>query len=307
MGGSQSATASVTQENNIITVNKSTVDLLSQMINKTTSDTIVNQAQICSASSNTTLKTLFQNLHAQGDIIIDNTMNSKVTLDISCINSSTISTAVSSNVSSDVSAQIDTVFKNMAQQAAAGQASTSSSTGFNPFAAMMNNASSSDIKQFNTATTTNDAKTSVTSIIQNITATTFTTNVMNELKANVATEMSAEYSNMYAGGNINITSLMDSVQNIIAKQVTDMGIGNTISSKLVQTFGVAVKTAATTETVQTSKAEASAVAASKGLLEGLISIGIPGLGSSGGSGSSLSCCICCIICILLYLVSSFMG
>lgn len=82
MGGGQSASASITQENNVITVNKSTVDLLNQIVNKTTSDTIINQAQMCSTSSTTTLKSLFSDLHAQGDIIIDNTMNSKVTVDI---------------------------------------------------------------------------------------------------------------------------------------------------------------------------------------------------------------------------------
>lgn len=306
MGGTQSSNASVTQENNIITVNKSTVDLLSQMINKTTSDTVVNQAQTCSAASNTTLKTLFTDLHAQGDIIIDNTMNSRVTLDISCVNSSTISTQVSANVSSDVSAQIDTVFKNMAAQAAAGTATSSSSTGWNPFAAMMNSASSSDVKQYNTATTTNDAKTVVSSMIQNITATTFTTNVMNELKANVATAMSAEYSKMYAGRNINITSLMDSVQSIIAQQVTQMGIGNQVTSKLLQTFNVATSTSATTETTQTTKAEAESKAASKGLLEGLINIGLGGEYNTY-SGISSAVCLCLIMLVVMYQVMSYMS
>jgi len=303
MGGSQSSQASVTQENNIITVNKSTVELLNQMINKTTSDTVVNQAQMCSASSNTTLRTLFSDLQAKGDIIIDNTMSSKVTLDISCINSSTISTTVATNVSNDVSAQIDAVFKNIAEQASKGAATSSSTVGFNPFSAMMNNASSSDVKQFNTATTTNDSKTVVKSIIENITANTFTTNVMNELKSNVATEMSAEYSRMYAEGNIKITSLMDSVQSIIAKQVTEMGIGNQVTTKLLNTFGVVTKTEAATTTTQKATADTTSTAASKGFLEGLISIGV-GL---GGDSSMYICIIICVICCFISVAYQFMG
>lgn len=183
----------------------------------------------------------------------------------SCVNSSTIGVTVGSNVSSDLSAQMDVAFQNLISQASSGLTTTTASNSINPFDMLVKNTSNSDIKQYNTATTTNDSKTIVKSMIENITANSFTANIMNELKANVATEMSAEYSKMYAGGNINIKSLMDSVQSIIAKQVTDMGIGTTVTSKLLQTFGVAVKTTATTETSQTLKAEAEAKAVSTGI------------------------------------------
>lgn len=302
MGGGNSSIASVDQTNNIITINKSTVEMLSSIVNKTTSDSIINQSQLCSAASTTTLKTLFSDLQAKGDIIIDNTMNSKVTVDISCINSSTISSVVGGNVANDITGQIDTVFKTLSSQVASGQATAGTSTNINPFDMFMKNTSASDIKQYNSATTTNDSKTVVSSMIENITANTFTANIMNELKSNVATEMNAEYSKMYAGGNINITSLMDSVQNIVAKQVVEMNIGNTVTSKLLQTFNVGVSTATTTETAQTAKAEAEAITVSTGIA-GIISAMTPSMGS-GSSTSSLS--IICIILILFGLLSQLL-
>jgi hypothetical protein len=299
MGGGNSSIASVDQTNNIITINKSTVELLNQIINKTTNDTIINQAQICSSSSTTTLKTLFSDLQAQGDIIIDNTMNSKVTVDISCINSSTISSVVGATVSSDLTGQIDTAFKTLTSQASSGTATSSTSSNINPFDMFMKNTSSSDVNQYNTATTTNDTKTVVQSMIQNITANTFTANVMNELKSNVATAMNAEYRRMYAGGNINITSLMDSVQNITLQQITDMNIGNTVTSKLLQTFNIGVTTSTTTETAQTAKAEAEATTISTGLA-GLFSA----IGPSGGSSGSSSSCLCIILIFVILAVLS---
>lgn len=302
MGGGNSSIASVDQTNNIVTINKSTVEMLSSIINKTTSDSIINQSQLCSTASTTTLKTLFSDLQAKGDIIIDNTMNSKVTVDISCVNSSTISSVVGSNVANDITGQIDTVFKTLASQVASGTATAGTSTSINPFDMFMKNASASDIKQYNSATTTNDSKTVVSSMIENITANTFTANIMNELKSNVATEMNAEYSKMYAGGNINIKSLMDSVQNIVAKQVVEMNIGNTVTNKLLQTFKVDVSTASTTEASQSAKAEAEATTVSSGLA-GLFSAMTPSMGSGS---SSVFFIIICVISILLVVASQLL-
>ena len=66
-----------------------------------------------------------------------------------------------------------------------------------------------------------------------------------------------------------------------------------------------------TETVQTSKADAEAAAESKGLLEGLISIGLGGLGGLGGAASiywsSGFCIICCIFLCLIIIGPSILG
>lgn len=304
MGGTQS-TAQVQQVNNVLTVNKSLVELLNTQINKTTSDTIVNQATSCGASSSTTLIALFQDIIAQGDINIDNTMTSKVSVDISCVNTSAVATSVSSQVSSQMLGQIDTAFTTLAQQAAAAQASSSSTSGFNPFAALVNNTSSSNISQYNTATTTNDSQTIVKSVIENVTANTFTTNLMNELKANVISAMSVKYKNLQAGGNVNINNLMDSTVSIIAQQVVSMDIGNKVTSSLLHTFNVGVTTDSNTTATQTSTAEAESKAESKGLLDFLGSLfSFAFLGQYGSSiMSSAACfvCLCLFLCMVMVL------
>lgn len=302
MGGTQS-TAQVKQVNNVLTVNKSLVELLNTQINKTTSDTIVNQATSCGASSSTTLVALFQDIIAQGDINIDNTMTSKVSVDISCVNTSSVATSVGSQVSSQMLGQINTAFTTLAEQAAAAQASSSSTSGFNPFAALVNNTSSSNISQYNTATTTNDSQTIVKSVIENVTANTFTTNLMNELKASVIMAMSVQYKNLQAGGNVNINNLMDSTTSIIAQQVVNMNIGNKVSSALLHTFNVGVTTDTDTTTTQTSTAEAESKAESKGILDFLGSLlGFAALGNYGSSiMSSVACfvCICLLLCMVM--------
>ncbi len=307
MGGNQSS-ASITQENNVITVNKSVVELLSTQINKTTSDTIINLSTSCAATANTTLMALFQNITAAGDINIDNTMNNKVTVNISCVNSSTIGSSVGTQVSSDMSAQLITAFQNMADQASAGQATAITGSSFDPFGGLMKNASATDIKQLNTATTTNDTKTVVQSVIENIVATTLTASVMNELKTSVISQMAVTFKNLQAGGNVNITNLMDSTTAIIASQVTQMNIGNQVTQKLLSTFGVQVQTTAENTSVQTTKAEAESSAISTGL-GGLFSGLFGGLfsGSPGSSTISSLCCCCCCIVLILFLLKSLVG
>ncbi len=305
MGGGQSSSASITQENNITTINKSVVELLSTQINKTTSDTIVNLSTSCAATANTTLMALFSNITAAGDINIDNTMNNTVSVNISCVNSSTIGSTVGAAVTSDMSAQLVTAFQNMATQAAAGQATATSTSSFDPFGSMMKNASDTDIKQYNTATTTNDTKTVVQSVIQNIVATTLTASVMNELKANVISQMAVTFKNLQAGGNVNITNLMNNTTSIIAEQVTQMNIGNDVTQKLITTFGIKVQTTAETTNTQTTKAEAEAVSIAKGL-GGIFSGLFDGSNPGSSTSSSFSSC-CCLIFLILFLAIKVFG
>jgi len=306
--GAQQSSAAITQENNITTVNKSTIDLLSKQINKTTSDTIINQSTSCAATANTTLMALFSDIIAKGDINIDNTMNNKVSINISCVNSSTIGAAVGAQVKSDMSAQLDTVFKNMASQVASGTANASTSAG-GIFPSLMGQVSSSDVKQYNTATTTNDAKTKVESIIENIVASTLTTNVMNDLKAAVISQMSATFKNLQAGGNVNINNLMESTTQIIAEQVVNMGIGSQVTQKLESVFGIKVKNDVETTVTQASKAESIAKADSPSILSGLFSGLFSGFGSGspGSSTMSIISCVLCIILLVLSLAMKFMG
>lgn len=303
MGGNQSSSA-ITQENNVTFVNKSTVEFMNQMINKTTSDTIVNQATSCGASSSTTLMALFSDIIAKGDINIDNTLNNKVSVNISCVNSSTVGTEVGSQVSNDLTGQIATAFANLAQQAAQGQADALTKTSINPFDVLMRNSSDSNVKQYNTASTTNDSKTVVSSMIKNITATTFTTNLMNELKASVVAQMAVTFKNLQAGGNVNITNLMNNTSEIIAQQVIQMNIGNQVTSKLLQTFNVGVKTEAQNTATQTAKAESTATTLSTGIAGIIDSIfgGVANIfGSIFGGYFGICCailCCCCIISVL---------
>ena len=320
MGGGSSSQAAVTQNNQVITVNNTTTTLLNQQFNQTISNTIINQATSCGATSQTTLTSLFKDIIAKGDINIDNTMSTHASIDISCISASNVGNAVGSSISGSLSGQIAQAFNTLANQAGQATTGAETNTSFDPFQALAKNVSSASIKQYNVTNTTNNSQTFVESVINNVTQSTFTNSIITELQSRVIADMAATYSNLQAGGNVNITNLMSSTQTIIAQQVANMGIGNSITSQLLNVFGVKVATTATTEATQTAKGEAEATATATGIFQSLgqmfqsigTAFGNLFSGIFGGIFGSLTqyvssicmfvviCCCCCISCIFMF-------
>ena len=246
-------------------------------------------------------------------------MNSKVALDLSCVNASTVGAAIGTTVSNNLVGQITTAFNTLAEQASQGQSNAGTKTSINPFDVLMTNASSSAVKQYNTSTTTNNSQTAVQSMIQNITANTFTTSLMNSLSASVATNMANQVYNIQStGGSVTIVNTMANTSSLIASQVVQMQIGNTITTNLLNAFNIATTTSAETTSTQTSEAVSEAKTTSTGIA-GLISAvlgegGIAGIieapfqaigsmfGGTGGYVSVGSCCSCCILIIIMVIL-----
>lgn len=323
--GSSSSKSKIVEQNNTLVMTENDVNSVNQQLNNFVANAVVNAASSCSASVNQSSKISIRNLEAKGDINLNTSTVQTSVVDFSCINVTQVRNDIANQLITQMMSSIENnnsadVLAKMNATAASKTTQGAGSAILNPFSKTSNK---SDVEQINNYQQYTKNNTNIENIIKNSVEVGFTSNTLNSCISSVSQQADYQAENLKAGGNITLVNSVQQGTQLMAKCVNSTDVGNSVTSNVLNYFGVQVKSDTETKVASESTGTATSESKSAGVNDIISSVGtaigsifggifgsifgalgLTALGPMAGpSSSSSSLCSCiCICCILILMV-----
>lgn len=306
MGGTSSKSA-ITQESNNLVVNKNAVNALNQQLNTVQVNTIMKEAQSCSANIDQNQLVQSKGLKSAGKLTINISQLQHSNLSFSCLNTTAvrndIANQMAANIMQNLTTNTSADLLNQLGSVASTQAQSGGLTlpGIGP-------SSQSDISQIVKSSNVTENIKNITAIVNNAITNNFTSDNVKKCVSMVAQAQAVVFENTQ-GEEVDFIVNQQQAADLITQCVNNNNVSQNITSGLMQFFGISATD--TTTTKMETKAEATAESSSRqlGIIEELgnsmanlikapfqaIGDAFSGLGTIGKVISFILVCICCIL------------
>ncbi len=305
MGGTTSK-AAVVQEIDTLAVSKNDLTIINKKLNDVQVDTIIKDAQTCSAGITQDQLQKYKGIKSMGKLRFDIKQKQASSLTFSCLNISKVRNDIVSNMTSSVMQNLesttDNEILNKMGAIAASKAEQGSTFPF-PFPTSPGSESHTNIKQIQRTKNVTENKKNIQNIVEHAIKSTLTVENIKTCINTVSNVQSVTFEDI-VGEEIDFVIDQNQAADLIAECINQSDVTQQVTGGLLDFFEIKTKDVVKT-TVQTQmEADAESLAKKKGLLEELGGIfgggfGGFGLGGMGPSMSSSSSCICCILCIVI--------
>lgn len=250
--------------NNVLEVDKNTITVSNDQINKLIVDTIVNSAQNCSGTAISNQDIILSGVTAEGDFGGIFTQDSTVNLDFKCVNANDVKDSVSTDMINDLMTdlQSNTNQEVLAKMSAAANAQSDS--GFLSILSAPSN-SKSNVKMQNNYNILKDYQRNIVNSVSNILQKNFTTNIVSNCIATAIANQKVIISNIKTNGNFTPTINQTIAVSLITNCLNQNGVSNKITQELINTFGIkAIDTTSQSSQID-EKASTNATSKSSGV------------------------------------------
>lgn len=312
MGNSPSSQSqsSVYQENNTNVVNQSTINSLSETLNSTTVNTVINNVKQCSAAILNNQTVVFEGIKSAGNIDINVAQNQSAWLDFTCAQTDAVKNDVVaqlvSTIQQNMKSNIDTATLNNLQAIAAAK----STQDFGSFPWGGPSSNSNTTQKINTYISNNQT-TNLQTVLQNSVYASFTNSNYDSCIASLVNNQEVTAKNITTGGTLTFTVNQTQSAQLLTSCIQNSNISNRALNDMTSFLGIKVAQDTTTKTNNTSSGTATSTSDNKGvgsLLPDFSSLfsGLSGMFSGLGGVvvfSSFSCCL--MLCLLIVFLVLF--
>lgn len=322
MGGAASK-AAVEQEFETLVANKSDINILNEQLNDVQIETIMKDAQTCSAAITQDQLQRYKGIKSMGKLTFTIKQKQASNLTFSCLNLSKvrndIANQMTSNIMTNLESTTDTEILNKMGAAAAAKAEAGEQ--FFPWGGAD---TENNIKQITKTTNVTENTKNIQHIVKNAIENTFTVDNVKTCVNSVSNIQSITFEDVQ-GEEIDFVIDQNQAATLLAECINKSDVSQDLTNGLLEFFEVSTKEEATTVIQTQAEAEAIAEAKKTGLIGDLFdgitktldatigklldSIGMGNVfGGMTPSLSSSSSCICCILIIVaLIFVLGFLG
>jgi len=332
MGGSSSK-SNIHQEFNNLVVNKNDINILNEQINEIQVNTVMKEAQTCSASIVQDQNLKFKGIKSKGKLKFDLSQKQHSNLTFSCINASKARNDIANSMAQKIMGSLETSTSTEVLNKLGAIAATKAKSG-SIAVPWGGSDSENNLTQIVNSTNITDNKKNIQNIVKNAIENTFTVDNVKSCINTVSNAQSMSFENI-EGEEIDFIIDQDQSARLLADCVNQSDVSQKLTSGLTQFFEIKTKDDTTTKMKSQAEAEATAETSRKGMFEelgegigsmfkgmgeglgniaggimGALGLGafagmIPALGPISGSSSSSSCML--IICVIIFFVLSRMG
>lgn len=302
-GNGSTTKSSLTINNDVLQVDKQTVDTLNQNINQVITNNMIKQAASCSGGAFSEQDVNMSDLQAAEDINLNVNQKAKVLLNFSCVNSSDIKDTVSSSMVNDMMASLKASSDQSAINKMAGASTAESSSGFGSILSAPAN-SDSNVTMNNTYKSLSEKTQNITNIVSNTITKTFSADDVKNCISQVSSKQNVKLTNLRAGQNITGVITQDNAIEAISSCLNQSGVANAVTTGVLNKLGVEVVNSTTQASKNDASGNSSAVAKSSGLDDLIKSMfsgfsGIFGALTSSPGLSVVSSIVCVIVIIII--------
>lgn len=316
MGSSSSSTVNINSDTTII--NKNTVDILDETLNKQVSNVIMKQASDCSANvfSNQTVSLASTRVRGSVNIgSIDQDQTSNIVL--TCIQTNTMNNEIANTLSSEY---VNKAVNNMSTEAIDKLAASANAAAQGQFGAIGAGSDSNSTVNMNYSfKAINDNRQNLRHAINNIIDNNFNSESLSSCITKNVSDQTLDLSSMDVGGDINIKSVnQKQATTVVSNCVQENHVTNNITAAILAASGVTVDNTNSVKKQSTLSASAESTAESVGVFQSAgqgISTAAQGIGKGIGSivgslfggqlASQVSSSICCCVVIMVVLGGGF--
>lgn len=306
MGGSSSK-SSVQQESNNLVVNKNDVNVLNQQLNTVQINTIMKEAQSCSAGITQDQLLKSKGMKSGGKLTINISQMQHSDLSFSCLNATTVRNDIANQMVSNIMQNLTTntsadILNKMAQTVASKAESGSLVLPWGGSDAQNN------LSQIVNSTNVNDNKKVIQAVVSNAIDNTFKVDNVKNCISMVGQAQAVVFEDTQ-GEEIDFVVNQQQAAQLLTQCVNNNNVSQNITSGLMQVFNIAASDTSITKMETQSEATSETASQRKGLIEetgaalaGIIKAPIEaiggvfsGLGTVGKIFSILLVCVCCIL------------
>jgi hypothetical protein len=264
MGGSSSK-STVYQESNQLIVNKSDIDLLNKTMNQLQVDTIMKDAQKCSAGIAQDQLIELSNVETTGKISIGASQKQSANLTFSCVNQSKVRNDIVSKMINNIMEKLETnadtdILNKMAQVARTKATSGAISPPWGKAD------TKSDLTQkFNTTSVT-DVRKNLKNIVENAVSSTFTVDNVKSCIASANNTQVQRYRNL-KGESLDFFPSQEQAATVIADCINASDVSNKITSGLTKYLDIQVRDDTSTKSKTEGEQKAETEAKKKGVID----------------------------------------
>lgn len=293
-------------ENNVLTIDKQTVNLTNEQINNLIVNTTVSLASSCSGGVINKQELNIKGLTAGEDINLDTNQSISSILDFSCVNESAVKDSTSAEMINSLMAglQSDTNQESLAKLSAA--AKTDNTSGFMSGLLNAPTNSKTNVNLKNNYQAVSDKTKNIVNRVANSLQKNFNQEDIKTCSAKMVNDQKQDIENLKAGRNIKGVFKQDIASKVFTECLNKSGTANIITQNLLSDFNVKVKDTTTQKSVAEMEAKSETKSTSSGPFESIFGDIFSKLGLPIGAGiaSSVLSVLCCfaIICLIIYFI-----
>jgi hypothetical protein len=264
MGAGSSSTSSSKSVSQIINDNDTTY--LTEQISSIITNVIMTQTSTCSVNSSTDVYIGVSNIDAAGNIDININNTTKSSFDITCLQSSTLTSSITDSLTSTIANAVASAYNVDATTQLTADAAADASNGALALAASI---AVSDSSTDSETLVVNETTTSITSIIQNLVESNITESTVTQFIADITTRVDIMIDTLKAGGNVSITLDLDETTEAIIYVIQSSDSVSTLANELLSNTTSETMNTSSTSVESTGTSESSSSSSNEGILDQL--------------------------------------
>lgn len=282
-GGGSKSSSTTTQKYNTNIVTKNDLNIMSQNLNSSVSNTIMNAATKCSDSITQLQKVQLTNMNVVGDFNLSANQGQQAAITFDCVQVSEIKSAIANNLVTELMNGINSNFTTdvLDKLDANAKSDSASGAGSSMLSGPASSNSSSNIDyNFNSTT---DIHKKIVNIVQNSITNNLDIKSIQSCISSINNSQIVGATNVNVGGNAIIAVDQKQSSNLLASCLQKSNIGNNIASDVASKLGLTVTEDVSTKKSTTASTSASSTAESRGPAESVGS-GISTAAQGAGTG-----------------------
>jgi hypothetical protein len=308
MGGASSK-SSISQEVDTLVVNKNEVNVLNEQLNTVQVNTIMKEAQTCSASITQDQLVKSKGLKSAGKLTINISQLQHSDLSFSCVNATKVRNEIANQMASNIMQNLETststdILNKMGSLAASKSESGSLALPWG------GSDTQNNLSQIVKSTNVTDNKKNISAIVKNAIENTFTVDNVKKC-ISMAGQAQAVVFEDTRGEEIDFIVNQQQAASLITQCVNNNDVSQNLTTGLMQVFDIKAKDTSTVKTETAMEATSEASSKRKGLIEetgdalsNLIKAPFEAIGGAfsgmGTIGKVISFILVCICCILVF-------
>lgn len=238
MGGSHSNPTSNVEYDNTI-VNKSDINVLNESVNKFVTNTIVKQAQNCSANITQLQEIDLSRLHVAGDFNFEGAdQNQSSVITFGCVNLQKFQNNIATGILSEYATTLDSNFSTDAETQISATAEANAKNGLANFGSADANPHTDVKYRFNNETITNK---NIRNLVQNTINNNLNMETVQKCVSKVIANQYITFAGSEFGGNVHIGPIKQTqASNIMLKCIQEGNSANNITNDIRSNLGIQV-------------------------------------------------------------------
>jgi hypothetical protein len=265
MGNKQSSQSAVTQTSNQLVINQTDIDIVNQQMNNVIVNTIVTNAQSCSATINNNQNIILKGLSGT-DINITTNQTQQAVLDFKCVNASTVTNDSSISMLLQIVQNLQQTNTTDILTKLNAAAASSAQSQFQPTFAS-NTKSNSNLTQSANYQSFSQTHMALTNLITNTISHTFTTNNVSNCLTSAIQNQTVEVYDIKAQKTINAVISQDQGVQLITNCVNTSGVASKMTNGIASELGLTIQNTNATSTNTGMEGTSESSALQKGILE----------------------------------------